>query len=200
MIKRVFFLVMFLFLGVGCLAVMAQEEYYNCIQPGDPCCFSQKNGRYCENGLQCGENGFCTNKIVEECGELGQQCCAGDCNPGYKCIDNLCKATKEDIDSGTFKVEHLSDYPDDNKLKFSDSDLGGIISVIIKIVYWLAGLSMMAMIIIGGLQVMTSLGIPEKMKMGYGKMTGGIVGFLIIFSSYLIVKLVETIFGISILQ
>jgi len=36
--------------------------------------------------------------------------------------------------------------------------------------------------------------------MGYGKMTGGIVGFLIIFSSYLIVKLVETIFGISILQ
>jgi len=202
MIKKVSFLVMFLFLGVGCFTVMAQEEYY-CIQPGDQCCFSQKHGRYCENGLQCGENGFCTNKTVDQCGELGQQCCpGGSCNDDYRhyCLDGFCEIKQGGLAPGTFEVENLTDYPDNSKLKFSDSDLGGIISVIIKIVYWLAGLSMMAMIIIGGLQVMTSLGVPEKMKMGYGKMTGGIVGFLIIFSSYLIVKLVETIFGISILQ
>ena len=54
------------------------------------------------------------------------------------------------------------------------------------------------MIIAGGLQVMTSLGIPEKMKIGYGKITGGIVGFLIIFSSYMIVKLIEAMFNIKI--
>jgi hypothetical protein len=107
----------------------------------------------------------------------------------------VCNVTKSPDDNG-----FLTEYPDGNKLKFADGNIGGIVSVIIQIVYWIAGLSMMAMIIIGGLQVMTSLGIPEKMKLGYGKMTGGVVGFLIIFSSYLIVKIVETIFGISILQ
>lgn len=199
--KKILLITLFLvgIFGIFGKKILAVDDYY-CLQPGDPCCWSMTSGAYCENGLKCGKDGFCTNEMVSECGKIDQVCCPGrTCNGELlECVDDFCKKKSGGLEPHTFDIKNLTEYPEGSKLDFKDGNLGGIVSFIIKIVYWLAGLSMMAMIIAGGLQVMTSLGIPEKMKMGYGKITGGIVGFLIIFSSYMIVKLIEAMFNIKI--
>ena len=147
----------------------------------------------------CEDNSLFCNLQTKTCvkadsnGDKSNLCSGGAVSFNTELKRDVCIMTRLSEDKSA-----LTEYPNGNKLKFADGNLGGIISEIIKIVYWLAGLSMMAMIIIGGLGVMTSVGIPEKTKMGYGKISGGLIGFLIIFSSYLIIKLVETMFGIKI--
>jgi hypothetical protein len=145
--------------------------------------------RFCNLKTMICEKNISDQDKARICNEWG-----GSISYNPKLERNVCTITPSSEEDGSY----LTDYPDGNKLKFADGNLGGIISEIIKIVYWIAGLSMMAMIIVGGLGVMTSVGIPEKTKMGYGKISNGLIGFLIIFSSYLIVKLVETMFGIKI--
>ena len=57
---------------------------------------------------------------------------------------------------------------------------------------------MLVMLILGGIGLMTAAGDPAKTKAGYGKITSGIVGFLIVFISYFAVQLVEVILGVKI--
>jgi hypothetical protein len=207
MMKKIFFLVIFLFgisgtISIKALSVNPGDVWEGCLQEGDSCCYSIERGSYCEGMRECGPNNLCTKNLIDGCGKLDEQCCSiTQCDPGLICINSFCQRTVEEKSLNLFYIDNLTDYPkdDNNKLRFVDGNVGGIVSFILKIVYWLAGLSMLAMIIAGGFQVATSIGIPEKSKMGYGKITGGIVGFLIVFSSYMIVKLVETMFNIKIL-
>ncbi|MBU1088987.1 hypothetical protein KKA02_03890 [Patescibacteria group bacterium] len=83
--------------------------------------------------------------------------------------------------------------------KFSNRDLGDVISDALPYVYVIAGLSMFVMLIAGGIQLMTAAGDPARTKAGYGKITAGVVGFLLIFLSYIIMQVVETMFGVSVL-
>ena len=62
-----------------------------------------------------------------------------------------------------------------------------------------AGLVLLLMLIVGGIGLMTSGGNPDKMKAGYGKITSALIGFLIVFVSYMVVQIVERIFGVDIL-
>ncbi len=77
--------------------------------------------------------------------------------------------------------------------------LGEIISEVLPYIFVAAGLSMFAMLIIGGFELMVSGGEPGKIKAAQGKLTGGIVGFLIVIFAYFITQIVETVFGINIL-
>lgn len=95
-------------------------------------------------------------------------------------------------------LDKLPTYGPDTKFKFANGTLGDVISALIPYIYVVAGLSMMVMLIIGGLKLMTAAGDPAKTKDGYGKITSGIVGFLIIFVSYFVVQIVELILGIKI--
>lgn len=82
--------------------------------------------------------------------------------------------------------------------KFGNSDLGGVLSELLPYIYVFAGLILLIRLIVGGLSLMTSAGNPDKMKAGYGKITSALLGFFIIFLSYIIVMLVERIFGVTI--
>jgi len=79
------------------------------------------------------------------------------------------------------------------------NDLGGLVSAILPYIYGFAGLILFVMLILGGITLMTAAGDPAKSKEGYGKITAGLIGFLIIFVSYFVAQIVEVVLGIKIL-
>lgn len=79
-------------------------------------------------------------------------------------------------------------------------DLGGLISAILPYVYVAAGLSMFVMLVMGGVNLMLAAGDPGKSDKGYGMIKAALIGFLIVFLSYIVTQVIETIFGISILR
>jgi hypothetical protein len=83
--------------------------------------------------------------------------------------------------------------------KFENGNIGNIFSALLPYLYVAAGIILLIMLIVGGLGLMTAAGNPDKMKAGYGKITNALIGFLIVFISYFVVQIVETILGIKIL-
>jgi hypothetical protein len=90
-------------------------------------------------------------------------------------------------------------YPttNNNNFAFENKTIGDIIGGLLPYVYVVAGLILLLMLISGGIGLMTSAGNPDKSKAAYGKITGAIIGFLIIFVSYFIAKIVEVLLGVS---
>ena len=80
-----------------------------------------------------------------------------------------------------------------------NSSLGDIVSALLPYVFVLAGLTLFIFLIIGGFGLLTSGGSPEKMKASQGKITSAVIGFVIIFISYWLMRILEIVFGISIL-
>lgn len=79
------------------------------------------------------------------------------------------------------------------------NNLGSLVSAILPYIYAFAGLALFIMLIWGGITLMTAGGDPAKSKAGYGKISAGLIGFLIIFVSYFVTQIVEVVLGIKIL-
>lgn len=92
----------------------------------------------------------------------------------------------------------LPDYGDTG-FKFANKSLGEIISQALEYAIVLGGIAMFAYLLLGGFELLTSAGNPEGIQKGTQKIIFAIIGFLVIFASYFIVQLVETMFGFSIL-
>jgi hypothetical protein len=92
----------------------------------------------------------------------------------------------------------LPDYSGTN-FRFSGSSLGTVISALLPYVYVFAGLALLIMLIWGGITLMTAAGDPGKTKEGYGKITAGLIGFVIIFVAYFVVQLLEVVLMVDIL-
>lgn len=91
----------------------------------------------------------------------------------------------------------LMDLYGNTGFSFKTATIGEIVGKLLPYVYVIAGLILLLMLISGGIGLMTSVGSPDKSKAAYGKITGAIIGFLIIFVSYFIAKIVEVLFGVS---
>jgi len=80
--------------------------------------------------------------------------------------------------------------------------VGGIISTLLQNIYVLAGILLFILLIIGGLGFIMGAGEenPEKAKKGKQAITAALIGFVIIFCSYWIIKIIEIITGVSILN
>lgn len=83
--------------------------------------------------------------------------------------------------------------------KFEGQNIGGIISQLLPYIYAFAGLALFVMLVWGGITLMTAAGDPAKSKEGYGKISAGLIGFLIIFISYFVTQIIEVVLGIKIL-
>jgi hypothetical protein len=92
----------------------------------------------------------------------------------------------------------LPNYTGTN-FKFANSSLGSIISAVLPYVYVAAGLSLLVLLIFGGFTIMTSSGEPGKIKQGSGMISSALIGFFIVFVSYLLVQLAELMLGVKIL-
>ena len=78
-------------------------------------------------------------------------------------------------------------------------DLGGIFTRLLQYIFPLSGLILFAMILISGFQLLTSAGDPKGMEQAKQRLTWGVVGFLIIFVSFWLMKMLEFLLGITIL-
>ena len=80
--------------------------------------------------------------------------------------------------------------------------IGEIISNLLQNVYVLAGILLFILLIVGGLSFIMGAGEdnPEKAKRGKQAITAALIGFVIIFCSYWIIKIIEIVTGINILN
>lgn len=83
--------------------------------------------------------------------------------------------------------------PDPISAKFPD--LAAVISAALPYVYLIAGLILLINIVSGGLTLMMAGGDQNKIKQGYGMITAGLIGFLLIFVSYFVLQIAQTVLG-----
>lgn len=79
------------------------------------------------------------------------------------------------------------------------TDLGSVVSAIFPYIFWLAGLASLVYVLWSGFRLMMSEGNPKQIESARSQLMQALVGFLIIFSSYWIVQLMEVIFDVTIL-
>lgn len=77
------------------------------------------------------------------------------------------------------------------------NNVGQLISRILVFMLPLAGVILLIVFIWGGYDFMMSQGNPEKLKSAQAKITTGIIGFILLVLSYLIVRLLSSIFGLQ---
>ena len=75
--------------------------------------------------------------------------------------------------------------------------IGSIVSGILVFVFPLAGLILLLYLLYGGYNMMLSGGDPKRAATAKSIMTTALIGFVIIFMSYWIVKIVGSILGLG---
>lgn len=78
--------------------------------------------------------------------------------------------------------------------------LGDFISMILPNIYIIASLILFILLVVGGFAIMTSGDDPQKKGQGSKAITSAIIGFIIIFTSYWLIKLIEFLTGINIFK
>ncbi len=74
-----------------------------------------------------------------------------------------------------------------------------LLNLIVKNIYVIAGIILFFFIIAGGLGIILNAGNPDKQKQGSKTLSSAIAGFIILFTSYWIIRIIETLTGIQIL-
>ena len=79
--------------------------------------------------------------------------------------------------------------------------LGSLVSIILSNALVIAGVLMLILFIIGGIGIIAGAGQDNPEAAGKGKKaaTSAVIGFIIIFASYWIVRIVEEVTGVDIL-
>ena len=75
--------------------------------------------------------------------------------------------------------------------------LGKIITKVLGFIMPMAGIILLFVLISGGYDYMMSQGNADKVKSAQGKITSGIIGFILLIVSFLIVRLIAVIFGLG---
>ena len=78
--------------------------------------------------------------------------------------------------------------------------VGSIISGAIQLILIVAALVFFFLLIIGGIRWMTAGGDKEKAGAARGQLTSALIGLAIVFAAWAIIRLIEALFGISILS
>ncbi len=73
--------------------------------------------------------------------------------------------------------------------------LGDLVSRLTQFLVPVAGIILFFVLVWGGYDFLLSQGNPEKVKSAQAKITTGIIGFILLVFSYLIVKIIAIIFG-----
>ena len=87
-----------------------------------------------------------------------------------------------------------------NTTNFQDlGSVGSIVSLFLKISFVLAGLILLFYFILGGIGMIGSAGKsdPKAAEQAKATITSAVIGFVVVFTAYWIVKLLGTLFGIE---
>lgn len=81
--------------------------------------------------------------------------------------------------------------------KFTFTNIGDIITKLLPYLFAGAGLLLLLFLLYGGLSLMLSRGDPKAVQSAKDKITGAVVGFVIVFAAYWIVQIVITLLGLK---
>jgi len=81
------------------------------------------------------------------------------------------------------------------------SGVGQLVSLVLNFAFVAAGVILLFFIVVGGIGLISGAGQnnPEKAEKSKQTVTSALIGFLVVFAAYWIVKLIEQITGVSIL-
>lgn len=82
----------------------------------------------------------------------------------------------------------------------SNITVGGIVSGAISLAMLVVALVFFFILILGGLKWVMSGGDQKNVEAAKGQITNALIGLAIVFAAFAIMKLIETIFGISLLS
>lgn len=94
------------------------------------------------------------------------------------------------------------DFPGLIKVTLPDSrlasgTLGGIITYLLPYIYRLAGFLLLALLVIGGYEIMTAQGDPKKVAVGNQRILYAVIGFIVMAAAFVIVQVVGNILNIQ---
>ncbi len=75
--------------------------------------------------------------------------------------------------------------------------LGDLVNKLVVFIYPLAGMVLFFILVWGGYDFLTSQGAADKVKSAQAKITAGVVGFVLLLLSYLVVKAIAFVFGLG---
>ncbi len=87
-----------------------------------------------------------------------------------------------------------------NPYPWSFHDLGQLLSILLQTVIIVAGLGALIFLILAGIQFLTSGGEKVQMEAARGRITAIIIGLVVVSGAYALTRVIETIFGISIVS
>lgn len=80
---------------------------------------------------------------------------------------------------------------------YGSSPIGFVVSILLTFAFPAAGILVLLYLLWGGLQLMVSGGDPKAVQSAKEKITGALIGFVIIFAAYWIVQLLGTFLGVE---
>ncbi len=99
---------------------------------------------------------------------------------------------------GNLYIRDLLGIPTNPKFdQFKDP--GTIISALLPFIFITGGIVMGGMLIIGGFDILTSMGSEDKLKQGSEKIKNALIGFLLLFASFWLAQIAQVLFKIPIL-
>ncbi len=97
-------------------------------------------------------------------------------------------------------TENIDLTPKDNFAGLADLSFGGIVSGAISLILLVVALVFFFVLIMGGLRWVMSGGDQKNVEAARNQITNALIGLAIVFATFAIMKLIETIFGITILS
>jgi len=87
-----------------------------------------------------------------------------------------------------------------NRATVPFQNLGALVTNILAVLFFVAGLAAFIFLIIGGIQYITAGGDPKAAASARDRITGAIVGLIIVVAAFAIVLILERVFGIRIVS
>lgn len=84
----------------------------------------------------------------------------------------------------------------ENKFPIEETTLGKILTQFLPYVFTGAGIALFIYLLLGGFQFLTSGGEPKAVEGARNKITNAIIGFVIIFTAFLLTKVLERVLGL----
>ncbi len=81
--------------------------------------------------------------------------------------------------------------------KFAGGDLGQIVSDALPYFFGAAGILLLLYLVWGGLGLMLSRGDPKAVQAARDKITGALIGFVIVFTAFWLTRIIADILGLE---
>jgi len=172
---------------------------------GEPCMPDGHNRCGAAGGCDVGER--CTfNTVSFYLCAPDNSCPAGDPADGPLPPDSDGSSEENDTGLNVFEAPNAESFRQLNPLQITESPLAesfvspaAIVNRILQFLFPIAGLILFAMLVWGGLNILSNPHSSTGLKAGRERITAALVGFFLLFASFWIIQIVEFVFGLSVL-